>query len=136
MGWRKRSGYATISCMKKKKSCVEIIILHTVLIGLFAIITLLKTMVLGGSCPLRVFLRIPCLFCGMTTAHLAALRLDFETAFEAHPLFLGGIPYLFLLFHPQVFRGRLKKVRKVVLSLLTIVFVGIYFIQLLDGLLI
>ena len=115
--------------MKKKKSGIEILILHVALIGIFVIITLLKTIVFGGSCPLQLLFHIPCLFCGMTRAHVAALRLDFEAAFAAHPLFMGGIPYLFLLFHPQIFSGKLKIVRKIVLGILTVAFIITYIVQ-------
>lgn len=47
-------------------------------------------------CPLRAVTGVPCPGCGLTRAWLAALRLDFPAAFQAHPLFLLA-PALVLL---------------------------------------
>lgn len=52
------------------------------------------------GCPFRRLTAIPCPFCGMTRAVLSALRLDFTSAFNYHPLFfLIPLLGLFLLFH-------------------------------------
>ncbi len=55
--------------------------------------------IFGAACPMYLVTHICCPFCGMTRAHLAALRLDLETAFYYHPLFPLGLPYLFLCIH-------------------------------------
>lgn len=51
------------------------------------------------KCPFKLFLHIECPGCGMTRAILAALRLEFRTAFQYHPLFpvvfLVGVYYVF-----------------------------------------
>ena len=52
--------------------------------------------------------KIPCPGCGMTRAHLAALRLDFPSAFFYHPLWFLPIPLAAVqLFFPRgIFRER------------------------------
>ena len=51
----------------------------------------------GLPCVFQYFLSIPCPGCGMTRAVLAALRLDFQTAFGYHPMF-WSLPILLLYF--------------------------------------
>ena len=54
-------------------------------------------------CPWRALTTIPCPTCGMTRAWIAALSLDFRTAFAYHPLF-WVVPLLYLCF---LYDGRL-----------------------------
>lgn len=50
-------------------------------------------------CPIRWLTGVECPGCGLTRAFLAALRLDFSTAFSYHPLFLLiGIEGVYLFF--------------------------------------
>ncbi len=55
-------------------------------------------------CPLKLIFKISCPFCGMTRAHIAALQLDFASAFSYHPVFPLGIPFIWLLCHEHFFR--------------------------------
>lgn len=58
-------------------------------------------------CIYQYLFSIPCPGCGMTRAMLAALRLDFPSAFRYHPMF-WSIPvlYLYLLLDGGLFRIR------------------------------
>lgn len=114
--------------MKKLSENKKVKLFLTHLAFIFAICLLVgaANLLLGGFCPLDTFFKIPCPFCGMTRAHLAALRLDFAAALNHHPLFFLGIPYLWLLFHEDVF---FKKKRKLWIFLIIFgatLFLGVY----------
>lgn len=65
----------------------------------------------GIGCVFRFFLGITCPGCGMTRALLAALRLDFASAWNYHPMFWSvPILYLFFLFEEKLFRCRLLRI--------------------------
>ncbi|MBE6855725.1 MAG: DUF2752 domain-containing protein [Ruminococcus sp.] len=114
----------------KQKSRAELILLHVILIGTIVGSLTVINFIFGGVCPLRMIFGIPCPFCGMTRAHLAFLKLNCAEAFSEHPLFLFGFPYLFLLFHPSIFRGKWSKIRKIMLVILTLLFIITYFLRL------
>ena len=102
-------------------------------LGLFAAIAAVvavMNLIFGKSCPSQLILNFDCPFCGMTRAHLAALRLDFAAAFSYHPLFFLGIPYLFLLFHEEIFKKWWKKAYFVVIIALTAFFLIRYILHL------
>jgi hypothetical protein len=62
----------------------------------------------GLSCIFQQFFGIICPGCGMTRALLAALRLDFGTAFSYHPMFWSlPILYLYFLSDKGLFPGKL-----------------------------
>ncbi|MBQ6823786.1 MAG: DUF2752 domain-containing protein, partial [Clostridia bacterium] len=86
--------------------------------GIFAGAVLLY-LLLGVNCPTKLFLKIDCPFCGMTRAHLAALRLDFKAAFGYHPFFFLGIPYLFLITHDDLFKGKWKLPYQITVVIMT-----------------
>ncbi len=114
----------------KQKSRAEIVLLHITLIGAVVVYLTVISFIFGGVCPLRMITGIPCPFCGMTRAHLAFFRLDFSEAFSEHPFFPFGVPYLFLLFHPMLFCGKWAKIRKILLVILTLLFIITYFLRL------
>ena len=59
------------------------------------------------SCLFLTFTKIPCPGCGMTRAILAALRLDFKTAFHLHPMFWSlPLLYLYFLFDDGLFANK------------------------------
>ena len=62
----------------------------TLMVGLIAGIMIMFSL----PCPFVKFLHIPCLGCGMSRAWLAALRLDFATAFDYHCMFWSVPPML------------------------------------------
>lgn len=47
---------------------------------------------LGITCPIRFLTGVSCPGCGMTRAVVSALRLDFKTAFDYHPLWILLLP--------------------------------------------
>ena len=51
----------------------------------------------GITCIYLALFHLPCPGCGITRALLAALRLDFSTAFSYHPMFLA-VPVMYLSF--------------------------------------
>lgn len=106
---------------------VRISLLHigigTLTIAVLAILSRL----FGSACPLYAFFDVCCPYCGMTSAHLAALRLDFAAAMEYHPAFFAGLPFLWLLFHKQLFKKKWAHVLWWVLTLaLGLILMGTY----------
>ena len=102
-------------------------------LGIFAllgVIYLIFNLITGEGCPIYWLTSIRCPFCGMTRAHLAALRFDFETAFAYHPLFPLGLPYIFLLANDGLFQGKWKVAYGIVVGILTAIFVVRYGISL------
>ena len=99
------------------KKYVQMILLHVgILAGAVVWVTLLSR-IFGSACPTYAILGICCPFCGMTRAHFAALRLDFAAAFACHPAFFAGIPFLWMLFHRQLFQKKWLQVLWWVLTL-------------------
>lgn len=73
--------------------------------GILGAIVLMYVTQIG--CLFKRVTGIPCFGCGMTRSVLAALRLDFRTAFEYHWMF-WAIPlmYLYLIYDLQPFKSR------------------------------
>ncbi|MFR7750789.1 MAG: DUF2752 domain-containing protein [Collinsella sp.] len=62
------------------------------------------------GCVFRLMTGIPCPGCGMTRAWLAALRLDFATAFAYHPLFwVVPIAFVLAFVREEVTSSKLKR---------------------------
>ena len=90
-------------------------------------IAVLIAVSLFWKCPDKLFLGIPCPGCGLTRAHLAALRLDFGAAFRYHPLFPTALPALFYLIHRNILPVRLPNWAEWVLGAgLLAAFLGVY----------
>lgn len=71
-----------------------------VLLG--AVLLAVLILFLDMGCVFRKITGVPCPGCGMTRAHLAALRLDFSAAFFYHPLWFLPVPAAILqLFFPE-----------------------------------
>ena len=66
-----------------------------IILGIFIGI-LLFWVLMDWPCLFREITGIPCIGCGLSRAWLAALRLDFYSAFRHHPMF-WSIPVLMLL---------------------------------------
>ena len=106
---------------------VRTVLLHASLIGVLAAVIALLSWIFTSACPIYAIFGICCPFCGMTRAHLAALHLDFATAFSYHPVFFTGIPFLWVIFHESLFASPKKKVLWYVLvALLTALLLGVY----------
>ena len=61
-----------------------------VLLG--ALLLVAAVLIMDVGCVFRKTTGVPCPGCGMTRAHLAALRLDFKDAFFYHPLWFLPAP--------------------------------------------
>ena len=73
----------------KRRSFFETLIIIILMVFVFLLFDI--------RCLVRTIFHIPCPTCGMTRAWLSVFRLDFESAFYYHPLFLVG-PVVVLLF--------------------------------------
>ncbi len=63
--------------------------------------------IMPGSCVILSLTGFPCPGCGMTRALLAALQLDFRTAFAYHPMFWSvSLLFLCIIFDGKLFRKR------------------------------
>ena len=99
------------------KPWVKVALTHVGIIGALAVILALLSLAFDSACPTYAIFGICCPFCGMTRAHLAALRLDFAAAFAYHPAFFAGVPFLWILFHKGLFQKKWAVVRWWVLSI-------------------
>jgi hypothetical protein len=99
------------------KPWVKVALTHVGIIGAIAVILALLSLAFGSACPTYAIFGICCPFCGMTRAHLAALRLDFAAAFAYHPAFFAGVPFLWMLFHKGLFQKKWALVLWWVLSI-------------------
>ena len=87
--------------------------------------------VLFYKCPFYYFFGVPCPGCGLTQAHLAALRLDFVSAFKCHPLFFIPVPVILYFAHKRVLKKRLSsKLETVLLCVISGLFVLVYVLKL------
>lgn len=80
------------------------------------------------TCLVKSVVGICCPGCGMSRALLAAVRLDFSSAFSLHPLF-WTVPFIFLYI---LFDGALfgKRVDRIILPLLLSGFVCVWILRL------
>lgn len=72
------------------------------------------------QCPFRLIFKIECPGCGLTAAILSAIKLDFKSAFNYHPLFL--IPVIVVIY--LLFRKKFSLPQKLEVA------IGIFFIVL------
>ena len=79
---------------------------------------------IGITCPIKFLTGISCAGCGMSRAFLAALKLDFVSAFHFHPLFWLVIPTVLLF----VFRNKITFF-KICFILIVAIFIITYLIR-------
>lgn len=79
---------------------------------------------IGITCPIKFLTGISCAGCGMSRAFLAALKLDFASAFHFHPLFWLVIPTVLLF----VFRNKITFF-KICFILIVAIFIITYLIR-------
>lgn len=113
----------------RKKEILITFLKNTALLGAVLVLELVLYFTLGVNCPTKLFMSIDCPFCGMTRAHLAALTLDFKSAFAYHPFFFLGIPYLVLIVNENLFRGRFKKPYWAAMWIMTALFILRFILQ-------
>ena len=100
---------------------------HVLGIGAVGAVYALIMLVLGDACPTFAIFGICCPFCGMTRAHIAAIRLDFATALYYHPLFYCAIPFIWLLAHEFFFKKKWAKIlRSALLCAMLVALVGVW----------
>ena len=85
------------------------ILIHIIAIPTMVLYYLFLNYALGSTCALNRLTGLMCPLCGMTRAHLAAFRLDFEAAFRYNALFPLGVPFLITLFYYPVFSHKFGK---------------------------
>lgn len=79
---------------------------------------------IGITCPIKFLTGISCAGCGMSRAFLAALRLDFVSAFHFHPLFWLVIPTVLLF----IFKNKIPFF-KICFILIVAIFIITYLIR-------
>ena len=106
---------------------VRMLLMHVGLLAILSVVIGLLSRIFGSACPTYAIFGICCPFCGMTRAHLAALRLDFAAAFSYHPVFFVGVPFLWVIFHEPLFdRPWTKVLWWVLLVLMIALLLGVY----------
>ena len=83
----------------------------------------------GSICPTYRIFGICCPFCGMTRAHLAAMRLDFSQALYYNPVFFLGLPCIFFMVHDKLFAPKYEKLRKTLAGVLLGIIVAVYIVR-------
>lgn len=91
----------------------------------------LAVLVLDVGCIFRRITGIPCPGCGMTRACLAAMRLDFHSAFFYHPLWFLPAPLVLgtIFFPGGIFVS--QKAEKVMACVLLALVLGVYAVRML-----
>ena len=79
---------------------------------------------IGITCPIKFLTGISCAGCGMSRAFLAALKLDFVSAFHFHPLFVLVIPTILLF----IFKDKIPFF-KICFILIVVIFIITYLIR-------
>ncbi len=90
----------------KNKKLFTVLFGHVLLFVCFA--SLMLVMDLHGLpfCPSNMIFKINCPLCGMSRAHVAVLRFDFDEAFRSHPAFPIALPYAWTLVHAKFFKSK------------------------------
>lgn len=117
--------------MKKysKKELLAILAKHLGAGAAILALILLFSKLFGSFCPTYRIFGICCPFCGMTRAHLAALRLDLSAALYYHPVFFLGLPCIFFAVHEDLFAPKYNKLRKIIAYSLFAVIVVVYIVR-------
>ena len=103
--------------MKKIKNIKEKIIITLAFCTYIGVLWILQ-----APCIIKLITGIPCPGCYITRGVLAALRLDFVTAWNYHPMF-WSIPVLYLYY---LFDGKLFKNRFLNSGLIAVIIIGFF----------
>ena len=117
--------------MKKysKKEFLIIMAKHVGVGGAALVMFYIFSKLFGSICPTYRFFGICCPFCGMTRAHLAALKLHFSKALYYNPVFFLGIPCIFFMVHEKLFAPKYDKMRKIIAGILLGIIVAVYIVR-------
>ena len=114
---------------KQKKKILNQFFKNSMLLVVVLAIEVVIYFIFGVNCPTRLITSIECPFCGMTRAHLAALRLDFGAAFSYHPFFFIGVPYLLLLVNENLVYGKWKTPYWITVGIMTTLLIIKFILQ-------
>ncbi|MBR4061700.1 MAG: DUF2752 domain-containing protein [Clostridia bacterium] len=112
-----------------KKEFLIIMAKHVGVGGAALVMFYIFSKLFGSICPTYRFLGICCPFCGMTRAHLAALKLDFSQALYYNPVFFLGVPCIFFMVHEKLFAPKYDKMRKIIAGILLGIIVAVYIVR-------
>jgi len=112
-----------------KKEFLIIMAKHVGVGGAALVMFYIFSKLFGSICPTYRFFGICCPFCGMTRAHLAALKLDFSIAMYYNPVFFLGIPCIFFMVHEKLFAPKYDKMRKIIAGILLGIIVAVYIVR-------
>ena len=99
-------------------------------IPLILIFAILAPFYLFIGCPIQFFTGISCMGCGMSRAAIALLQLDFEKAFQMHPLiFIMPIVALIIIFRKKI----PQKIMTAFLIIGFVLMVGTYIYRIVTG---
>lgn len=114
--------------MKKytAREFLMIMLKHALIGGAMLAVFAILSKYFGSLCPTYRIFGICCPFCGMTRAHLAALRLELDTALYYNPTFFLGIPCLFFMIHDKLFAPKYDKFRKISAGVLLCIIIAAY----------
>ena len=117
--------------MKKysKKEFLIIMAKHVGVGGAALVMFYIFSKLFGSICPTYRFFGICCPFCGMTRAHLAALKLDFSQALYYNPVFFLGVPCIFFMVHEKLFAPKYDKMRKIIAGIFLGIIVAVYIVR-------
>ena len=102
---------------------------HVCIAGVVGAVFFILSKLFGNLCPTYRIFGICCPFCGMTRAHLAALRLDFSQALYYNPVFFLGLPCIFFFVHERLFAPKYDKFRKIMAWVLFGIIVAVYIVR-------
>ena len=99
--------------------------------AILAVVTLYVIFfVTGIGCPIKFITGISCAGCGMTRAYLSLLHLDFQVAFQYHPLF--WLPPIFLVILYK--KNRMKpSIYKILIYTIVVLFCIVYVYRLISN---
>ena len=112
-----------------KKEFLIIMAKHVGVGGAALVMFYIFSKLFGSICPTYRFFGICCPFCGMTRAHLAALKLDFSQALYYNPVFFLGVPCIFFMVHEKLFAPKYDKMRKIIAGILLGIIVAVYIVR-------
>lgn len=109
-----------IEFIKKQREFIYLLICAVVYLGI--------TSVLNITCPIKLISGISCPGCGMTRALKSLLLLDFNAAFNYHPLVFALIPMAIILLVLSV--KRKFKIRSYAIYIISFIFIVVYLYRL------
>lgn len=111
------------------KKIARIAFWHIVGFAGAALMILYISKIFGAACPTYALFKVCCPFCGMTRAHLAALRLDLTSAFYYNPAFMLALPMIFITVHERLFPQKARKGLRYTAYLCFFIIIAVYIVR-------